>query len=194
MSNDLTIKLEGTNTISSSATPYYNTYYGIEINGGILTITGDGSLTLNAGKALVYNYGILASKIYMTSGTVVVNGGELTGTTQSSPKSYGVRATGGLQISGGSLTATGGTATAPAAAKTPLSCGISFGSGSLVISGTAQVTANGGASSAISCGVRADGTSSVSVSGGSLNAAGGSGGTGSYGIGNNNDQVTLSCT
>ena len=92
-SNDLTVKLEGTNTVTGGAATGSNSSYGIRTDGA-LTISGTGSLTAAGGT--------------VTDGTATGGGGTGCGGT----------ATGNsIGLSGSSITISGGTVTATGAAS-----------------------------------------------------------------------------
>jgi uncharacterized cupin superfamily protein len=105
------------------------------INGGTIDST-----CVASGKANNSSYGIYGnSQVKITDGNVTATGG-----TQTAGNSYGIRCKAGadntkIEISGGTVIATGGTAYS-------WSCGLYNGSGNITVSGTANVTANGGKS------------------------------------------------
>ena len=74
----LTVKLEGTNTLTGNAQSTTAAVYGICTNGNLI-FTGDGSLTVQASSASNCSYGIYTEgDITVESGTITVAGGAST--------------------------------------------------------------------------------------------------------------------
>lgn len=101
----LTITLVESNTVTSERTSCIHA-------DGNLTINGSGQLSaaigsIKSGFDNAEYYGIyVGGSLTITSGTVTVTGGHLTGYGQL--KSYGIYASNGMTVSGGAVTATGG--------------------------------------------------------------------------------------
>lgn len=158
---DLTIVLEGssnaTGAVHSSDMPFSGLYVS-----GTLTISGEGSLTVNAVEntnGSKNNYGIYAI-------TYIQNGGRITSQSGTGAASRGVYAYYGMTVNKGSLTATGGTAT------NQDSSGI-YATGTITV-GSATVTAAGD-SGTNSYGIYSStGTNSLTVTGGKVTATGNS--------------------
>lgn len=140
---DATIELTGTNTVKN----FDNGYPAIFVpTGKTLTIGGSGSLT--ASNTLYNTNGVgaaIGGGYEIDCGNIVITGGTITANGGSSAAGIGGgrnASCGNITISGGNITATGG------------SCGAGIGSGSIsgsnvtcgdiTISGTARVTATGG--------------------------------------------------
>lgn len=161
---DLTIELEGsssaTGAVHSSDMPFSGLYVS-----GTLTISGEGSLTVNAVESTnssKNNYGIYAV-------TYIQNGGSITSKSGTGAASRGVYAYSGMTVNGGSLTATGGTATG---GSTYDSSGI-YVTGPITVDGV-TVTAVGG-SGTNSYGIYSStDTNSLTVTGGKVTATGSS--------------------
>lgn len=161
---DLTIELNGsssaTGVVPSGDMPFSGLYVS-----GTLTISGEGSLTVNAVEntnGSKNNYGIYAI-------TYIQNGGRITSQSDTGAASRGVYAYYGMTVNKGSLTATGGTATG---ATTNDSSGI-YVTGPITV-GSATVTAAGG-SGTNSYGIYSStGTNSLTVTGGKVTATGNS--------------------
>ena len=156
--------------------------YGIYA-GGSLSFSGSGTLTAIGGTATGESgesYGVF------TYGSVTVSeNGTLTATGGEASYSYGVYASDAITVSGGSLTAPGGTATG----ESGESYGVYAFSSSVTISG-GTMTATGGTAAKRSCGVDAS-SSSVTIFGGTLTATGGEA-TDSYGVFVNGGSVEVS--
>lgn len=124
--NALVIKLEGTNTVTSTT----NSEYGIYVYQNNLTIQGDGSLTVTAGTGKSFSDGIYAREIVIDEATVhttgreatsqsrgilcstkviIRNGAKVTAAGGTASKSYGIRCRDGITIDNSSCTATGST-------------------------------------------------------------------------------------
>ena len=99
--NALVIKLEGTNTVTSTT----NSEYGIYVYQNNLTIQGDGSLTVTAGIGKSFSDGIYAREIVIDEATVHTTGREATS------QSRGILCSTKVIIrNGAKVTAAGGTA------------------------------------------------------------------------------------
>ena len=99
--NALVIKLEGTNTVTSTT----NSEYGIYVYQNNLTIQGDGSLTVTAGTGKSFSDGIYAREIVIDEATVHTTGREATS------QSRGILCSTKVIIrNGAKVTAAGGTA------------------------------------------------------------------------------------
>lgn len=124
--NALVIKLEGTNTVTSTT----NSEYGIYVYQNNLTIQGDGSLTVTAGTGKSFSDGIYAREIVIDEATVhttgreatsqsrgilcstkviIRNGAKVTAAGGTASKSYGIWCRDGITIDNSSCTATGST-------------------------------------------------------------------------------------
>ena len=124
--NALVIKLEGTNTVTSTT----NSEYGIYVYQNNLTIQGDGSLTVTAGTGKSFSDGIYAREIVIDEATVHTTGREATSQSRgilcstkviirngakvkadggTASKSYGIWCRDGITIDNSSCTATGST-------------------------------------------------------------------------------------
>ena len=124
--NALVIKLEGTNTVTSTT----NSEYGIYVYQNNLTIQGDGSLTVTAGIGKSFSDGIYAREIVIDEATVhttgreatsqsrgilcstkviIRNGAKVTAAGGTASKSYGIWCRDGITIDNSSCTATGST-------------------------------------------------------------------------------------
>ena len=124
--NALVIKLEGTNTVTSTT----NSEYGIYVYQNNLTIQGDGSLTVTAGTGKSFSDGIYAREIVIDEATVhttgreatsqsrgilcstkviIRNGDKVTAAGGTASKSYGIWCRDGITIDNSSCTATGST-------------------------------------------------------------------------------------
>ena len=124
--NALVIKLEGTNTVTSTT----NSEYGIYVYQNNLTIQGDGSLTVTAGTGKSFSDGIYAREIVIDEATVhttgreatsqsrgilcstkviIRNGAKVTAAGGTASKSYGIWCREGITIDNSSCTATGST-------------------------------------------------------------------------------------
>lgn len=124
--NALVIKLEGTNTVTSTI----NSEYGIYVYQNNLTIQGDGSLTVTAGTGKSFSDGIYAREIVIDEATVhttgreatsqsrgilcstkviIRNGAKVTAAGGTASKSYGIWCRDGITIDNSSCTATGST-------------------------------------------------------------------------------------
>ena len=124
--NALVIKLEGTNTVTSTT----NSEYGIYVYQNNLTIQGDGSLTVTAGTGKSFSDGIYAREIVIDEATVhttgreatsqsrgilcstkviIRNGAKVTAAGGTASKSYGLWCRDGITIDNSSCTATGST-------------------------------------------------------------------------------------
>lgn len=154
---DLTIELEGSSNakgaVHSSDMPFSGLYVS-----GTLTISGEGSLTVNAVESTnssKNNYGIYAD-------TYIQNGGSINSQSGTGAASRGVYAY-GMTVNGGSLTATGGTATYD-------SSGI-YVTGTITV-GSATVNATGNSYGIYS--YLGGGTNSLTVTGGTVTATGNS--------------------
>ena len=165
---DLTIELEGssnaTGAVHSSDMPFSGLYVS-----GTLTISGEGSLTVNAADSTnssKRNYGIYAV-------TYIQNGGSITSQSGIGAASRGVYAYYGMTVNRGSLTATGGAAAT--GATTNDSSGI-YVTGTITV-GSATVTAAGGSgtnSYGIYSFLGGGGANSLTVTGGTVTATGNS--------------------
>lgn len=133
----LTITLVESNTVTSERTSCIHT-------DGNLTINGSGQLSaaidsIKSGFDNAEYYGIyVGGSLTITSGTVTVTGGHLTGYGQL--KSYGIYASNDMTVSGGAVTATGGSVNL--SAPSAYSYGIYVNGTTNVTGGT--VTAIGG--------------------------------------------------
>ena len=142
-----------------------------------------GSLTISGDEndSLTAQGGDSRNGIYSVSGGVTISGGTVTATGGNSTGSYG---SGGDGIHSGSLTISGGTVTATGGGSTGSNGlggrGICSDSGGVTISGGSTVTANGGNGSSGGDGISSSGD--VTISGGTVTATGGNS-TGSYGSG-----------
>lgn len=124
--NALVIKLEGTNTVTSTT----NSEYGIYVYQNNLTIQGDGSLTVTAGTGKSFSDGIYTREIVIDEATVhttgreatsqsrgilcstkviIRNGAKVTAAGGTASKSYGIWCRDGITIDNSSCTATGST-------------------------------------------------------------------------------------
>ena len=124
--NALVIKLEGTNTVTSTT----NSEYGIYVYQNNLTIQGDGSLTVTAGTGKSFSDGIYAREIVIDEATVhttgreatsqsrgilcstkviIRNGAKVTAAGGTASKSYGIWCRDGITIDNSSCTASGST-------------------------------------------------------------------------------------
>lgn len=144
---DLTIELEGSSNakgaVHSSDMPFSGLYVS-----GTLTISGEGSLTVNAVEntnSSKNNYGIYAD-------TYIQNGGSINSQSGTGAASRGVYAY-GMTVNGGSLTATGGTydssgiyvtGTITVGSATVNAIGNSYGIYSYLGGGTNSLTVTGG--------------------------------------------------
>lgn len=182
---DLTIELEGSSNakgaVHSSDMPFSGLYVS-----GTLTISGEGSLTVNAVESTnssKNNYGIYAD-------TYIQNGGSINSQSGTGAASRGVYAY-GMTVNGGSLTATGGTATG---GGTYDSSGI-YVTGTITV-GSATVNATGNSYGIYS--YLGGGTNSLTVAGGKVTATGNSSAiyietmVSSGGSANNHVSVTVS--
>ncbi|MDO4540588.1 MAG: S-layer homology domain-containing protein, partial [Syntrophomonadaceae bacterium] len=169
---DLTIVLEGTNSVTHTDGGSNSSGRGIYVDGGALTISGDGSLTATGGTATSFSYGICSS-----SGNITISGNaEVTATGGKATSSSGIFGYDAVTIEDNAkVTATGGEAT------------LSFGIDSveITISGNAKVDAKGGTATS-SCGIYSGG---VTISGGNVTAEGGEA-TNSFGI--DSGEITIS--
>ena len=180
-SNDIAIELMGTNNLSGQKSITDISAAGICLIASSLTIGGSGVLNITFPENVNGN-GESACGILVGSGDVTINGGTVnaTGGTASGPTGYSY----GISALAGTVEISGGTVTATggSALGTSGSCGI-FARQAVSISG-GTVTATGGTSSSgNSCGIYAydvRGTS-VTISGGTVTATGGNA-FGSYGI------------
>ena len=169
LNGSFTIELIGDNKVIGVSGTAGGSSPGIGVWNGGLTITGDGSLDVTGGGiegtyTVNRSHGIYArDNIDINSGTITATGGAVAqGSDFSYPISYGICSwNGSVNISGGHVTANGGT-------SEDHSYGIFADEDVIVTGGT--VTANGGKSNSDSHGIRAD---SVSVIGGTVNANGG---------------------
>lgn len=169
LNGSFTIELIGDNKVIGVSGTAGGSSPGIGVWNGGLTITGEGSLDVTGGGiegtyTVNRSHGIYArDNIDINSGTITATGGAVAqGSDFSYPISYGICSwNGSVNISGGHVTANGGT-------SEDHSYGIFADEDVIVTRGT--VTANGGKSNSDSHGIRAD---SVSVSGGTVNANGG---------------------
>lgn len=162
------------------------------------TVTGVGGKTAyNIGSADTNSYGIFASSVKISDGTVTGQGGPDSSGSYGIA-SYSVEISGGkvtgyggngkvadsegifslmpIKITGGTVTATGGTATGDATYGA--SCGM-FSLSGIEVNGGA-ITATGGMANKDSYGIYSP--SFVSILGGTVEGIGGNAGTGSYGI------------
>ena len=179
--NDIAIELMGTNNLSGQKSITDISAAGICLIASSLTIGGSGVLNITFPENVNGN-GESACGILVGSGDVTINGGTVnaTGGTASGPTGYSY----GISALAGTVEISGGTVTATggSALGTSGSCGI-FARQAVSISG-GTVTATGGTSSSgNSCGIYAydvRGTS-VTISGGTVTATGGNA-FGSYGI------------
>ena len=182
---DLTIELEGSSNakgaVHSSDMPFSGLYVS-----GTLTISGEGSLTVNAVESTnssKNNYGIYAD-------TYIQNGGSINSQSGTGAASRGVYAY-GMTVNGGSLTATGGIATG---GGTYDSSGI-YVTGTITV-GSATVNATGNSYGIYS--YLGGGTNSLTVAGGKVTATGNSSAiyietmVSSGGSANNHVSVTVS--
>ena len=103
---DLTLELVGTNTIKSNMNAYWFSA-GICMLGRELTVTGDGSLRIEALSGME-NRGVEAASVIMQSGTVNIISGDSSEPNYSQATSHAVN--GALTVNGGLLTATAGAA------------------------------------------------------------------------------------
>ena len=169
LNGSFTIELIGDNKVIGVSGTAGGSSPGIGVWNGGLTITGEGSLDVTGGGiegtyTVNRSHGIYArDNIDINSGTITATGGAVAqGSDFSYPISYGICSwNGSVNISGGHVTANGGT-------SEDHSYGIFADEDVIVTGGT--VTANGGKSNSDSHGIRAD---SVSVIGGTVNANGG---------------------
>ena len=169
LNGSFTIELIGDNKVIGVSGTAGGSSPGIGVWNGGLTITGEGSLDVTGGGiegtyTVNRSHGIYArDNIDINSGTITATGGAVAqGSDFSYPISYGICSwNGSVNISGGHVTANGGT-------SEDHSYGIFADEDVIVTRGT--VTANGGKSNSDSHGIRAD---SVSVIGGTVNANGG---------------------
>ena len=132
---DLTIVLEGTNTVTG-ADAGNNGSNSIRVDYGNLTIQGGGSLTAQGAETSSgSSYGIFViGSFTQQSGSVTAIGGDVSGSYNST----------GLYVSDGTVTAQDGTLTATGGDTSGRSYGISMFSPSSVTVGSAAVTATGG--------------------------------------------------
>ena len=132
---DLTIVLEGTNTVTG-ADAGNNGSNSIRVDYGNLTIQGGGSLTAQGAETSSgSSYGIFViGSFTQQSGSVTAIGGDVSGSYNST----------GLYVSDGTVTAQDGTLTATGGDTSGRSYGISMLSPSSVTVGSAAVTATGG--------------------------------------------------
>lgn len=195
-SESLTLQLMGSNKVDSSSSGS-----GVYVNGGTLTITGDGSL-----EAAGMSYGIAN-----TAGTIIIENATVTAT---STYNEGIHATGNLTITDATVTATGDSgiyaytdvtiedSTVTATATGDDGRGIHTGHGNITISGgtvkatgeTFGIYANNGSHS---------GGMKVTISGGSVEAYAtddndgigiyAPGYDGEIAISGDNTQVTVGC-
>ena len=169
LNGSFTIELIGDNKVIGVSGTAGGSSPGIGVWNGGLTITGEGSLDVTGGGiegtyTVNRSHGIYArDNIDINSGTITATGGAVAqGSDFSYPISYGICSwNGSVNISGGHVTANGGT-------SEDHSYGI-FADEDVIVTG-GKVTANGGKSNSDSHGIRAD---SVSVIGGTVNANGG---------------------
>ena len=169
LNGSFTIELIGDNEVIGVSGTAGGSSPGIGVWNGGLTITGEGSLDVTGGGiegtyTVNRSHGIYArDNIDINSGTITATGGAVAqGSDFSYPISYGICSwNGSVNISGGHVTANGGT-------SEDHSYGIFADEDVIVTGGT--VTANGGKSNSDSHGIRAD---SVSVRGGTVYANGG---------------------
>ena len=180
-SNDIAIELMGTNNLSGQKSITDISAAGICLIASSLTIGGSGVLNITFPENVNGN-GESACGILVGSGDVTINGGTVnaTGGTASGSTGYSY----GISALAGTVEISGGTVTATggSALGTSGSCGI-FARQAVSISG-GTVTATGGTSSSgNSCGIYAYdvGGTSVTISGGTVTATGGNA-FGSYGI------------
>lgn len=167
---DLTIVLEGTNTVTGVQDPNGDSQ-SIRVSGN-LTIQGGGSLTAQGAETSSgSSYGIFVfGSFTQQGGSVTASGGNIKGNYTST----------GLYVYGGTVTAQDGTLTATGGDTSGSSYGISMSSSSSVTVGSAAVTATGGTGN-YSYGLYVNPSSpsvspSVTLSGsGSLTARSGSG-------------------
>ena len=168
---DLNLALVGENTVDALGGGRAASY-GINLSGGSLTISGEDGASLTVFGGDTTNSN--SCGIY-ASDTVTINGGTVNATGESaSAASYGICAGGAVTINGGAVTAASGEAAGD-------SIGI-YTSGSVTISG-GSVTATAGdavGSGWYSCGIYASG--SITITDGTVNATG-SKAPGRYSIG-----------
>ena len=191
---DIVISGNGTLKATGGANPEYESFGicsyngGIEIKSGIVTATGGqgessygvncenntltikgGTLTAAAGKAYS-SYGINCTEMCVEAGTVKATGNIIVGGDEDS-KSIGIYAMIGLSISGGTVTANGGTA------STGASCGINA---ELNMKG-GSLTATGGSAKIMSAGFVSTRESNNYIISGTASLTGGACTAGSYG-------------
>jgi|GEM_PF-7028447 len=213
--NDITVENGSLTATSGAATD--GSSYGVSAAYGSIKVSGTGSLIGTGGAATgeySYSYGVYAREaITVENGSLSGNGGTATG---ESGNSYGVSAeTGTIEVSGGtveatgsnasdnscgvyayyditvtggSLSGTGGTATGDSG----FSYGIYADNGSITISGTGSLSGTGGeAPSGQSCsyGIYVSG-GDLTISGSTVTANGGSASGSSYGVCADSIEVT----
>ena len=151
--------------------------------------SGSGSLTISGGEndSLTAQGGSGADGIY-SSGSLTISGGTVTANGGSGDGGDGIWSSGGVTISGGStVTANGGDGKDDYGGD-----GIRSDSGDVTISGGSTVTANGGNGGNVSGdGIRSD-SGDVTISGGTVKAAGGDSKDGYGGDGIRSGGVTIS--
>ena len=160
--NGTTIVLVGTNSITQ--TGFTSSSNGINSQGS-LTITGNGSLTAASGATTLSSQGSFAiyanGHLKIESGTInAMSGTTAGGGTSPSLAIVGVS----VEITGGTITATGGSSTSQE------SIGIRSYTGSISITG-GTVNATGNTATGDSFGIRA-GSGNVSITGGTVTAKG----------------------
>lgn len=158
---DLTIHLEGNNSVTESGNYNVDSYttYGIYVVGGGLKVTGEGSLTATGGtSAYGGSFGVC-----VMNGSLTVSGAELTGKGGRGRDSRGVNATRITVQEGGKLTGIG----------VDVDTGQSVGvySESLTVSG-GELVAEGGKGGR-SFGVQYNGAITIKVTSGRITATGG---------------------
>lgn len=174
---DLTIHLEGNNSVTESGNYNVDSYttYGIYVVGEALTVTGEGSLTATGGAI---NYNGSSYGVCVLNGSLTVSGAELTGQGGTGYDSQGVSSATRITVKeDGKLTGIGGN-----------SIGQSMGlySGSLTVSG--ELVAKGGTAIS-SYGVQNSGAITIKVTSGRIIATGVSGKNYNSAVASNNDVI-----
>ena len=177
---DRSLTISGSGTLNVTGGASTDGSYGIHVFRGSLTISGSGTLNVTGGATTSGQYG---SYGISADQNLTISGGTVTangGT--ATTDSYGIYSKGKTEISGGTVNATGGTAT------NDRSYGIYTKKG-LSISGTAKVNATGGtATNGNSYGIST--YKDVTIESGTVTATGGTA-SNSKGIFVNSNSVTI---
>ncbi len=165
-SDTLNLVLEGTSSITQQSNTKIDKSYGIFSVYGSITVSGNGSLTANGSDATDRSCGV-----YIGGDEFIVSGGKLTANSGTANNdSWGLSASGSINISDGTIEANSGSADESRAMDASTDFTVSGGS----------ITATGGNAKSESYGILVN--DNITVLGGNIVAIGGDAGSESYGV------------